>query len=183
MLVIDFDGNVVEGEGDWERTAFVIHRGVHQARADARAVFHTHMPYATAVATISGGFDTKLSQAAMYFHGRVAPLAYAGLATADDEGARIGAAVGEGVNLVLMENHGVLAIGRSIADAWHKLYFCERACEVQVLAQSSGRELIRVADDVAEATAAQWRREEPHAEHLFAAVKRQLDRESPGYAD
>src|SRR5919206_4561484 len=82
LLVVDLDGNVVEGEGDWEVTAFMIHRGVHQARPDARCVLHTHMPYATAISLTHGGFDTRVSQNSMYFHGKLARLSYAGLADA-----------------------------------------------------------------------------------------------------
>jgi ribulose-5-phosphate 4-epimerase/fuculose-1-phosphate aldolase len=183
ILTIDLDGNIVEGDGEWEASAFLIHRGVHQARETARAVFHTHMPWATALAMTSGGFDTKISQNAMYFHGHVVSLEYGGLADAADEGHRIGAAVRDDANVAMMENHGVLVIGTDVADAWHKLYFLERASEMQVKAQSTGQNLIRVADEVAEHTAAQWALEAANAKHLFAAVKRELDRVNPGYAD
>jgi ribulose-5-phosphate 4-epimerase/fuculose-1-phosphate aldolase len=184
ILTIDLDGNVVEGEGEWETSAFMIHRGVHQSRATARCVLHTHMPYATAVSLTTGGFDTRISQNSMYFHGHVVSLEYGGLADAADEGLRIGGAVREEINIVIMENHGVLVIGRDVADAWHKLYFLERAAEVQVLASSTGQNLIRVPEDVAVQTAAQWAKENSqHATHLFEAVKRRLDRENPGYAD
>ena len=183
MLTIDLDGNVVDGEGEWEKSAFMIHRGVHQARESARAVFHTHMPWATALSIASGGFDTKISQNAMYFHGHVVALEYGGLADAAEEGMRIGNAVRDEVTVAMMENHGVLVIGTDVADAWHKLYFLERASEMQVKAQSTGQNLIRVADEVAEKTAAQWALEASNAKYLFAAVKRQLDRVNPGYAD
>ena len=65
ILTIDFDGRVVDGDGEWETSAFLIHRGCHRARPSARAVFHTHMPYATALSMTVGGFDTKLSQNAL----------------------------------------------------------------------------------------------------------------------
>ncbi|MDX6551088.1 MAG: hypothetical protein QOJ31_1772 [Gaiellales bacterium] len=181
LITVDLDGNVVEGDGEWEQTAFMIHRGVHQARASARCVLHTHMPYATAVSLTRGGFESAVSQNSMYFHGHVASLPYGGLADAADEGVRIGGAVGEDVNVVMLENHGVLVIGTDVADAWHKLYFLERACQVQILAQSTGQPLIRVSDQLAERTAGQFARDTGNAPALFAAVKRQLDRESPGY--
>jgi len=181
LLTIDLDGNVVDGEGEWEVTAFVIHRGVHQARPSARCVLHTHMPYATAVSLTAGGFETAVSQNAMYFHGRTARLPYGGLADAADEGARIGRAVGDDVSAVFLENHGVLVVGDSVADAWHKLYFLERACQVQVLAQSTGQPLLQIPPDVAEKTAAQWVEPSNVADLLFDAEKRRLDRENPGY--
>lgn len=182
MLTIDLEGNLVEGEGRWERTAFVIHLAAHQARADARCVLHTHMPYATALALTEDGFETRASQNSMLFHKRIARLPYGGLAEAEQEGARIAGALADGVSVVMLDNHGVLVVGSSVADAWHKLYFLERACQVQVLAQSTGS-LHLVPEDVAVHTAAQWAQDDSGADDLFAAVRRQLDRESPGYAD
>ena len=126
------------------------------------------------------GLDTRASQNAMYFHGRIARLAYGGLAEAEEEGARIAAALTEGVSVVLMDNHGVLVVGDSVADAWHQLYFLERACQVQVLAQSTGSALLQVPEAVAQHTAAQFRGVGGQAE-LFAAVRRELDRVNPGY--
>lgn len=175
ILTIDFDGNVVEGEGEWETSAFMIHRGCHQARPSARAVFHTHMPYATALSLTVGGFDSKLSQTAMLFHGRVSHLAYGGLVDAADEGCRFGDVIGDEITVVMLENHGVMVIGVDVADAWQKLYFFERACQVQVLAQSTGQPLIRVSDAIAEHTAAQWLKEAPKAATQFAAVRRIVD--------
>jgi ribulose-5-phosphate 4-epimerase/fuculose-1-phosphate aldolase len=181
LIVVDGEGTVVEGQGEWEITAFMIHRGVHRARATARCVFHTHMPYATAVSATEGGFDTALSQAAMGFHGRVETCAYGGLAHASDEGDRLGAAVGNSTSVVMLENHGVIVIGNDPGEAWSRLYFLERACEVQILAQSTGRPLITVPEDVVRRTAAQTQRDSVGAGKLFEAVKRRLDRESPGY--
>ena len=181
LLVVDSDGNVVEGDGEWEITAFMIHRGAHRARASARCVFHTHMPWATAVSTTQGGFNTKLSQAAMEFHGQVANLGYGGLAHGQDEGDRIGAAVDERTNVLMLENHGVIVIGNDAAEAWSRLYFLERACQVQVLAQSTGQRLIDVPDETVRRTAAQYTDNTDATRKLFDSVKRRLDRECPGY--
>ena len=73
ILTVDGEGVVVDGRGEWEVTAFMIHRGAHRARPSARCVFHTHMPFATAVSATAGGFDTRLSQNSMGFHGHVCP--------------------------------------------------------------------------------------------------------------
>jgi ribulose-5-phosphate 4-epimerase/fuculose-1-phosphate aldolase len=181
LITVDLDGEVVEGDGEWELTAFMIHRGVHLARPSARCVLHTHMPYATAVSMTEGGFDTQVSQNSMMFHGRVVSLAYGGFAEAADEGNRIGEAVGDDVSVVMLENHGVLVIGETVAEAWHRLYFLERACQMQVLAQSTGRPLIQVSEELAARTAAQAVADADNPPALFAAVRRQLDRESPGY--
>ena len=161
ILTIDFDGRVVDGEGEWETSAFLIHRGCHQARPSARAVFHTHMPYATALSMTVGGFDTKLSQNSMLFHDRIARLPYGGLVDAAEEGCRFGEVIGDEITVVMLDNHGVMVIGTDVADAWQKLYFFERASQMQVLAQSTGQPLIRVSDAIAEHTAAQWLKEAP----------------------
>lgn len=181
LIAVDGEGRVVDGDGEWEITAFMIHRGVHRARPSARCVFHTHMPFATAVSATEGGFDPALSQAAMQFHGRVATCPYGGLAHAADEGERMGAAVDDSTSVVMLENHGVIVIGNDPAEAWSRLYFLERACEVQILAQSTGRPVIVVPEEVVRATAAQMQRDAAGPAKLFDAVKRRLDRESPGY--
>lgn len=175
ILTIDLDGHVVDGEGEWETSAFMIHRGCHQARPSARAVFHTHMPYATALSLTVGGFDSKLSQNSMLFHNRITNLAYGGLVDAPDEGCRFGEVIGDDITVVMLSNHGVMVIGTDVADAWQKMYFFERACQVQVLAQSTGQPLIRVSDAIAEHTAAQWLKEAPKAAVQFAAVQRVVD--------
>jgi ribulose-5-phosphate 4-epimerase/fuculose-1-phosphate aldolase len=181
ILTIDLDGNVVDGEGEWETTAFMIHRGAHRARPTARCVFHTHMPYATALSMVPGGLDTRASQNAMYFHGRIATLPYGGLADGASEGDRIGEAIGDNVSVFMLESHGVLVIGEDVADAWQKLYFLERACQTQVLAMSTGRELIQVPEEIAARVAGGWEGDAFGTAELFAAERRRLDRENPGY--
>lgn len=181
LLTIDLAGQLVAGNGQLERTAFVIHRAVHRVRADARAVLHTHMTYATALGMTERGLETRSSQTAMYFHGRVARLSFAGMADADEEGDRIAAVVGEETSAVFLENHGVLVIGASVPDAWHKLYLLERACQAQVLAQSTGSPLILAPEPVAATTARQWRNLSGAAEALFAAERRVLLRVDPGW--
>jgi ribulose-5-phosphate 4-epimerase/fuculose-1-phosphate aldolase len=180
LLTIGLGGERLSGTGELDITAFTIHLGAHRARPDAACVLHTHMPYATALAMTESGLETRASQNAMYFHGRVARLAYGGLAEAEEEGARIAEALADGISVLLMDNHGVLVVGESVADAWHQLYFLERACQVQVLAQSTGSPLLRVPEEVAQHTAAQFRGLGGQAE-LFAAVRRELDRVNPGY--
>jgi ribulose-5-phosphate 4-epimerase/fuculose-1-phosphate aldolase len=102
LLTIGLDGTRLSGEGELDSTAFTIHLGAHRARPDAACVLHTHMPYATALAMTEGGLDTRASQNAMYFHGRVARLAYGGLAEAEEEGARIATALADGITIILM---------------------------------------------------------------------------------
>src|SRR5215468_9664817 len=173
LLTIDTDGRLVAGEG--ERSAFLIHRAAHLTSPDAGCVLHTHMPYATAVSMTECGLDTQISQTAMMFHGRHARLPFGGIADDEDEGLRIASALKGGASVVMLDGHGVLAVGNSVADAWYKLYFLERACEAQVLAMSTGSPLVRVSARTAAQTAIQWD-EAGNPDALFAAVCRRLDR-------
>jgi ribulose-5-phosphate 4-epimerase/fuculose-1-phosphate aldolase len=181
LLTLDTDGRTVAGDGDAELTAFQIHLGVHRAHADARCVLHTHMPYATAIACTSEGFETRLSQTSMLFHGRVAYLDYGGRAESDAEGDRIAKALIDGARVVLMKNHGVLVVGETVAHAWWDLYYLERACQVQVLAAQSGK--LAPVDEATAQLASRQSGVERHeqAPGMFTALRRQLDREMPGY--
>ena len=181
LLTLDTDGRTIDGDGEAELTAFQIHVGVHRAHADARCVLHTHMPHATAIACTADGFETRLSQTSMFFHGHVAYLDYGGLAEDDSEGDRIAKALIDGARVVLMKNHGVLVVGETVAHAWWDLFYLERACQVQVLAAQSGK-LSPVDEATAQLTATQFGADrQEHASAMFAALRRQLDRELPGY--
>lgn len=172
LLLIDGAGNVI-GDGEAETTAFFLHSRLHRARPDARCVLHAHMPYATAVSVLADGFDTRLSQNAMKFQGRVAwAEPYNGRIVDAAEGDRLAAMAAGGARVVFLANHGVLVIAESAAHAWWDLYFLERACQVQVLAAGAG-ELRRVPEAVAAMTAEQFEEErDDGAPRLLAAVQR-----------
>lgn len=83
-----------------------------------------------------------------------------------------------------MKHHGVMVLGPTIAEAWDDLYDLERAAEVQTLALSTGRQVIRVDPAIAEATARQMRAGDPESARLpLSAIRRILDREEPAYRD
>ena len=131
--------------GEWDATAFMIHRGAHRARARrALRAAHAHAVRDGALADRGRVRSPRSARTRCTSTATSARLDYGGLATAEDEGTRIGEAIGDDVTVVILENHGVLVVGTDVADAWHKLYFLERACQVQVLAQSTGRPLMRV---------------------------------------
>lgn len=182
LLICDFHGNVLDGSGEPEATAFHIHAQMHRLLPRAKAAFHTHMPYATALAMTEGEPLVWAGQTALKFYGRtVVDPDYNGLALDHTEGARIAGAVGE-ADIVFMRNHGVMVLAPTIAEAWDDLYYLERAAEVQVLAMSTGRAIHPVDPAIAEATARQMRAGDPESARLhLASVRRQLDREEPQY--
>jgi ribulose-5-phosphate 4-epimerase/fuculose-1-phosphate aldolase len=106
---------------------------------------------------------------------------YNGLALDNAEGDRIAASIGD-ADVVFMRNHGVMVLGPTIAEAWDDLYYLERACEVQRLAESTGRRLVPVPAALAELTYKQMREGDGESARLhLESVKRMLDREAPDY--
>lgn len=184
LLICDFHGNVLAGEGKPEATAFYIHARLHLCNPRARAAFHTHMPNATALSMLQGQPLAWAGQTALKFYGRTAvDENYQGLALDETEGDRIAAAMGE-ADIVFMKNHGVMVIGPNIAEAWDDLYYLERACEVQVRAMSTGRPLLPVAPEVAQRTYQQMRDGDAESARLhLESIKRVLMREEPDFAD
>ncbi|KXV15357.1 hypothetical protein CR51_03345 [Caballeronia megalochromosomata] len=157
LLICDFDGNVIDGEGEPEATAFYIHARVHKLMPRVKAAFHTHMPNATALCLLDGPPLLWLGQTSLKFYGRTAvDEAYNGLALDNAEGDRIAAAMGD-ADILFLKNHGVMVAGASIAEAWDDLYYLERAAEVQLRAMSANRPLKPVPHDIAQRTYEQMR--------------------------
>ena len=184
LLVCDFEGNVVAGEGVPEATAFHIHARVHLRKPRAKAAFHTHMPNATALAMLEGPPLVWAGQTALKFHGRtLVDEDYNGLALDAAEGDRIVESLGD-ADVVFMKNHGVLVVGDSVASAWDDLYYLERACEAQRLALATGRPLKAVPEEVAARTAAQMREADRESAKLhLESVKRILAKSEPDFSD
>jgi ribulose-5-phosphate 4-epimerase/fuculose-1-phosphate aldolase len=183
LLLCDFDGHVVEGDGSPEATAFHIHARVHARAPRARAAFHTHMPNATALSMLEGEPLAWAGQTALKFYGRTAvDEEYNGLALDSGEGDRIAGALG-GADILFLKNHGVLVTGPTIAEAWDDLYYLERAAEVQIRAMSTGRKLKPVRPDVARRSYEQMREGDPQSARMhLESVKRILMREAPDFA-
>lgn len=183
LLVCDFDGHVLDGEGRPEATAFFIHARLHKRVPRARAAFHTHMPNATALSMIEGQPLAWAGQTALKFYERTAvDEAYNGLALDGAEGDRIAATLGD-ADVVFLRNHGVMVTGPTIAEAWDDLYYLERAAEVQVKAMSTGRPLRSVDPNVARRVAAQMREGDPESARLhLESIKLVLTRHDPAFA-
>ncbi len=172
IVMVDGDGRVLAGKHEVEPTAMFIHAAIHRLCRKA-CVLHTHMPYATALTlTADRGLDTTLSQNAMRFHGRVAVDAhYNGLALDAAEGARIAAAMG-GADVAFLGNHGAVVCGERMPWAYDDLYYLERACMAQVLAQSTGRPLVPVSASIAERVRDQTLGDRLQSELFFEALRR-----------
>ena len=174
IVMVDGQGNTLAGRHAVEPTAMFIHAAVHRLCAKA-CVLHSHMPYATALTlTTDRCLDTTLSQNAMRFHGRIAVDGrYNGVALDASEGERIAAAMGD-ADVAFLGNHGVVVCGERMAHAYDDLYYLERACMVQVLAQSAGRPLIPVEAAIAERVREQTLSDRTQSDLFFEALRRTL---------
>jgi ribulose-5-phosphate 4-epimerase/fuculose-1-phosphate aldolase len=174
IVMVDARGTRLAGAHEIEPTAMFIHAAVHRIAGKA-CVLHTHMPFSTALTLTSDrGLDTTLSQNAMRFHGRIAIDAqYNGLALDETEGERIARAM-HGADVVFLGNHGVVVCGERMAWAYDDLYYLERACMHQVLAQQTGRPLEPVPEAMAARVAQQCCGERMQSDLFFEALRRTL---------
>ena len=181
ILVVDGKGNVVEGRHTVEPTAFFIHGRLHRSKRHPAVVMHTHMPFATALTLLEGGRLEPASQNALKFYGKVAyDEEYNGLVLDNAEGDRIAARL-NGADVLFLAHHGVIVCGDTIAWAFDDLYYLERACMVQVLAQGTGKQIKRLPHHIAAATAKQMS-DRTQSDLHFVALKRLLDREEPAWS-
>jgi ribulose-5-phosphate 4-epimerase/fuculose-1-phosphate aldolase len=172
---------VISGKGPPDATAWHIHSRIHARLPQARCVLHVHSRYATALASLKDGRLLPCDQNAMRFFERIAyDDCFNGMALDDDEGDRLCRALGNR-DVLLMRNHGVIVAARSVAEAFDELYYLERACENQIIAMSTGRELHVVSDEVARLTCQQWRDYPDYAQLHFGELRRILDEEEPEY--
>jgi len=186
LLVYDDSGRTLEGAGIVERTAHCIHTPIHRI-AGAAVVLHTHQTWALALNMLQDNRVMPASQTAAYFHGRIAyDDHYTGVADSLAEGERLARLMGD-KPIVFMKNHGVLVTGKTVAQAYHRLYFLERVCRAQVLALGTGRPLQVLPDEIV----ARVQTPDPEDAHsgsereqlYFEAMMRVLDRERPGFRD
>lgn len=181
------DGEVKRGEGEVERSCYCIHAPIHKALSQAKAVFHTHMPYASALTRLEDPRIKEIGQTETALAGIIAyDDEYSGPALDPAEGARLAKVIGD-KSVLFMANHGISTVGATIADAYDRLYYIERAAQVQIYAMWTGQPLKKLPAPVVEKTQRDYRDDDlykgpsPSQRH-FDALKRMLDRKEPDYA-
>lgn len=183
FLVVDLDGNVLDGDGEIELTSLLIHGAMHRDLPQARVILHTHQPHITALTSLDDQTVQMCSQAALHFPGRIAYLNSYGLATERSIGELINQAIGD-KDVLLMANHGVIVCGRAVDEAFDDLYALDRACELQLLAAGSGGKLRIVDPETAAVIGAASRAKviEEGQQH-FRALRRLLWQSEPDVAE
>ena len=185
LVKVDVQGRVVDGtRRPVNPSGFAIHGAVHAARPDVECVVHLHAPWGVALAMLPGGLQPT-SQWAMRLHGRLGRHAYEGLALGADEQQRLVADLGALDGLIL-ENHGTLTVGRTVAEAYMLMHILERAAKAQLRAMSAGAGRVMAASpDLADLPHRQWIGDgtERDGDAEWPALLRRLDRLSPGFRD
>lgn len=186
LIVCDFEGRVVRGEGEPSASAHHIHAPIHRRVPRAKVLLHTHQPYATALSMLGNGRLEWALHTSCRFYGRVAyDTDYDGVALEDAVGERMAGRLGD-AEVLFLGNHGVLTAAPTVAQAWDDLYFLERSAQTQILAMSTGQALERLESALVKQVAAQTRHERfelGYIERHFAAQKRLLDAAGVAYRD
>jgi len=188
LVVVDLEGRILEPtEYVVNPAGFVIHSAIHAARPDAHSVLHTHTRAGCAVAATAEGL-LPVNQFSLEFYGRVGYHDYEGIALNRDEQARLVANLGDHPVMIL-RNHGLLTVGGSPREAFIRMFYLNRACEVQVSAAATGT-LQLPSPQVCAYTARQFtgEAEVDYPDTVgpalaWAALMRQVERIAPDYAD
>jgi ribulose-5-phosphate 4-epimerase/fuculose-1-phosphate aldolase len=160
---------------------FVIHSCVHEVREDAGCVLHTHSRAGVAVSAQKGGL-LPISQQSTFVLTSLGYHDYEGVALRDDEKPRLQKDLGD-KNFLVLRNHGLLTVGRSIPDAFLNMYTFENACRIQIDAQSGGGELVHIDPRILQGLAQVMKTVTAGQGSNIAwpALLRRLDRTDPSY--
>jgi ribulose-5-phosphate 4-epimerase/fuculose-1-phosphate aldolase len=184
LVEIDADDPATMSRPDApDPTAWGLHGAVHRACPHAVCVMHVHSIHATVLASLADSRLPAIDQnSAMFFGRHVVDEHYGGMAFAD-EGARCAALLHDPrITTMVMGNHGVLVIGRSVAETFNRLTYFERAAETYIRALQTGRPLRVLPDAVAEKTAQEWEAYPGFATAHLREIKALLDAEGADYA-
>lgn len=153
LILVDHEGEVVEGTWPVNRAAFAIHSQIHAARPDVVAAAHSHSRHGRAFSTLGRELEPLTQDSCIFFEDHVLFDDYTGVVNDPAEGKRIAHALGDR-KAAILANHGLLTVGRSIEEAVFWFVTMERTCEVELTARAAGTP--RPIDaDVARATAAE----------------------------
>ena len=178
LVKLDFEGKIA-GPTEWpvNRAGVAIHGAILAARPDVNCVFHTHMPYTTAVSALECGL-LPMSQAALRFQGETGYHDYGRAGSDAAEGARLVKDLGD-KRVMILRNHGGITTGKTVCEAFVASFYLEKACQFQILAQSAGAPLVMPADEIIAASG----RGSGSEERAWPSLLRMLDREDPSYRD
>jgi ribulose-5-phosphate 4-epimerase/fuculose-1-phosphate aldolase len=186
LVKIDWDGKILEdplGMGVNE-AGFVIHSCVHKARPEVTCVIHTHTRAGVAVSSMKCGL-LPISQHAMRVQADVTYHDYEGIALYLEEQERMARDLGKTSKAMILRNHGLLALGESVREAFEIMYYLDCACQIQIDALSGGMHNVQLMSDAAAQTSSQQfqRTSRPSTHKDWPALLRMLERRGVRYAE
>ena len=184
LLLLDANQpDAMSGPNAPDPTAWGLHASIHRRCESARCVMHVHSKYATVLASLRNSTLPPIDQnSAMFFNRHIVDESFGGLAF-ESEGERCAKLLNDSsVKVMVMGNHGLLVIGDSVADAFNRMFYFERASETYINALQTGLPLRTLSDEVAEKTASEIDRYPSQAERHFEELMAILDDEGSNYA-
>ena len=182
LVKVGLDGQkVLASPYEVNPAGFTIHSAIHTAREDAQCVLHVHSVNGIAVSAQERGV-LPLSQHSIFVLASLAYHDYEGVALNDDEKPRLVRDLGD-KDFLMLRNHGLLTVGRSVAEAFVSMYLFETACMIQVRAQAGGGRLVEIGKAIVDGAGEQWRRVTHGSGGGLAwpALLRRLDATDPAY--
>jgi ribulose-5-phosphate 4-epimerase/fuculose-1-phosphate aldolase len=153
LLLVNDTGDVVQGDRTVNRAAFAIHSQIHAARPDIVAAAHAHSPYGKCWSTLGRPLDPITQDVCAFYGDHSVFDDYTGVVLDVQEGKRIAHALGEG-KAVILRNHGLLTVGKSVDEASFWFITMERSCQVQLMAEAAGTPVL-IDQDQAQVTSTQ----------------------------
>ena len=186
LVKIDGDGKILDdplGMGVNE-AGFVIHSCMHAARPEINCVIHTHTRAGVAVSAMKCGL-LPISQHAMMVQADITYHDYEGIALYKEEQARMAADLGKTSKAMILRNHGLLALGETVRDAFEVMYYLDAACQIQIDACAGGMHNVQLMSDAAARSSTQQfnRPNRPAQQKDWPALLRMLERRGVRYAE
>jgi ribulose-5-phosphate 4-epimerase/fuculose-1-phosphate aldolase len=183
LLLLDAnDPETLDRPNAPDETAWGLHGAIHRNCPHARCALHVHSIHATVLASLEDSTLKPIDQnSATFFNRHVVDGNYGGLAL-EEEGERCSQLLSDPkTQVMIMGNHGVMVIGNSVAEAFNRLYYFERAAETYIKALWTGQPLRILSDEIAEKTARELEEYDDQAGYHFSDLKEILDRDEPDY--
>ena len=185
LVKVDQAGNKqMDSPYEINPAGYTIHSAVHEVRHDVACVLHTHTAAGVAVSAQKQGV-LPISQQSLFVLSSLAYHAYEGVALNHEEKARLQADLGQN-HFLMLHNHGLLTCGSTIADTFLMMFTFQRACDIQVMAQTGGAELIAIEPQILAGAKAMIAGVTKSAQGMggalaWPALLRKLDKQDPGY--
>ena len=184
LLVIDAnDPETLEGPNAPDITAWGLHSAIHRHCPHARCAMHVHPMFSTVLASLADSRLLPIDQnTATFFNRYVIDDSYGGLAL-EEEGERCAQLLQDPKKTVMiMGNHGIMVIGKSVAETFNRMYYFERAAETYIQALQTGQKLRILSDTIAEKTASEVDQYPEQSDRHLAELKEILDSEHSDYS-